>query len=196
LFIEIYKDIKLIGRFKLVAKHKRVFEIILTIIGIYISLVWAIQIIFEESSNVSYYEAFKKMAGYPKDTILLINMQKIDNTIELVYEIKIQLSEFWDRSDIKVEYLDLHNLPKDKYIVVDSDRFLRGCSKDVLNSLYSDLPTNVSATSRSLVITTPLEIVKQSLRKTVNYLVFKRPITPDGIYTYYYNYNNWYFFNE
>jgi len=195
-FIELWNISILLSKFKFIHKHKRALVLLIAVFGIYTSLIWGLEIVSKENSSVSYYDAFKKMSSYPEGTILLMNMQKVENTVELVYETQIQLVEFWNRSDIKVDYLDLQNLSKGKYIVVDSDRFLRGYPQDELNTFFEDKFATVSNTSRGIIITTPLELIKQIIHKTIDYLVLKRDFTTDGIYTYYYVYNNWYFYNE
>lgn len=195
-FVEIYEDLKLLCKLKFINNHKQVFIFLLAFFGVYAFSIWGLEIISEEISYTSYYDAFKQMASYPKNTILLMNMQKVENTVELVDETQIQLSEFWKRSDIKVEYLDLQNLPKVNYVIVDSSQFLRDYSQNNLNLLFKNKHTSIEKTSRTLVASTPVEIIKQTFKKLISLLIYKKKFTPDGIYTYYYNYNNWYFYNE
>jgi hypothetical protein len=133
------------------------------------------------------------MASLSKNTILLMNMQKGEATVELVEEIQIQLSEFWNRGDIKAEYLDLANLPKNNYVIVDSGNFPRGYSADKLVPECKKGSDNINNVTKSIVITTPLELVKQSFKKSVNLLLHKKPFTSEGLYTYSYSYNNWLF---
>jgi hypothetical protein len=196
LSIEMYKDFKLFGNFKFIYSHKHLFDFLLILIGIYTSLIWGLQIIYRETSTVSYYEAFRKIAGFSKNTTLLVNMPEGENTIEYFDEIQIQLSEFWKRPDIRIEYLDLQNIPKGNYIIVSSDQLPKRYPQDKLNSSFKNTPMTILNTSRGLTITTPPELIKQSMKKLINFLVYKKQFTSNGLYTYYYNYNNWYFYHE
>jgi hypothetical protein len=195
-FIEINEDIKLLGNINFVKIHKRIFTLALSSLVFYVFLIWGLDFVFKATSGISYLEAFARMASYPKDTILLMNMQKGDSTIELVVETQIHLSEFWNRGDIMVEYLDLQQLPKGKYVIVDSNQFPRAYSQDSLNLMFKNMSNSIEKTSMRVVLTTPLGLIKQSAKKLFGLLVYKKELLPDGIYTYYYNYNNWYFFNE
>lgn len=198
-FIEIFQDIVLLSSIKIIKKHKQVSFIFLIGTVIYVCLVyliWGWQLISRENSFVSYYKAFSKMAVSPSNTTILMNMPEGDGTIELVTEVRTQLSEFWHREDIKVEYLDLQNLPKNNYTIVSSDQLPKKYSQEEINNLFKTPPFVIMNTTRGLVITTPLEIIKQSTKKIFNLLIYKERFTSDGLYTYYYNYNNWYFYHK
>lgn len=194
--LEIYQDLMLLGSIKLINNYKRIYIPSLAVIVAYICLVWGFQLVFNETAQVSYEEVFRQMANYPKNTILLMNVPRSEGTIELIYETQIQLSEFWNRSDLKVDYLDLQNLPQDNYVIVGSGQFLNDCSQGKLGTLVKCQPTIVKGVSRGIVITTPLELIKQSIKKLFNLLVYKKQPTSDGLYSYYYNYNNWYFYSN
>jgi hypothetical protein len=192
LFIETHKCFRLLSKLKFIFNHNRVSTFILTILGIYVSLIWGLELIFRETSIISVYDAFKIMANYPENTILLMNLPRGDWTIELVYETQIHLSEFWNRNDLKVDYLDLKNLPKNNFMVVDFGQSL----SDKFNPLFKNKPIAIESVSKGLVITTPLELIKQTAKKIFNLLIYKKTFTTEGLYTYYYNYDNWYFYNE
>jgi hypothetical protein len=168
----------------------------LIIFTVYASSLWGLDVVSKEMSFISNYDAFKRMASYSKDTILLMNMKQGDATIELVGETHTHLSEFWGREDIKTEYLNLQNLPKQNYVIVSSSQFPRGYPEEELRSLFKNKFTSIEKTSRKLIVTTPLELIKQTTKKLFNLIVYKKKFTTEGIYTYYYNYNNWYFYHE
>jgi len=195
-FVEIYQNLKLIYKFKIVSNRTGMFTFLAILLGFYVFSIWGVDVVFKEMSGISTYDVFKKMASYPRNTVLLMNMKRGESTIELVDEIQIHLSEFWNRGDIKSQYLDLQNLPKNNYVIVDSDQFPRAYSQEELNSLYKNKYTSINKTSRRPVITTSLEIIKQTLKKLANLVIYKKEFTTEGIYTYYYNYNNWSFYNE
>jgi hypothetical protein len=186
----------LLSKIRLINNNKRILIPFVAVIFAYICLLWGFQLVFNEMSSVSYYGAFRKMASYPENTVLFMNMKKSEGTVELVYETQIQLSEFWNRNDLKVSYLDLQNLPQSSYLIVDSDQFPRAYTLDELNSVFKNKPTIIKNVTRGLVITTPLELIKQSVKKLANLLINKKQFTSDGLYTYYYNFNNWYFYYE
>jgi hypothetical protein len=195
-FIEIYSSLKILRKFKFVKNHKRILIVFLTLIAFYAFALMGLDVVLKASSSVSNYGAFKRMAEYPKNTILLMNMREGESTMELVYETQVHLSEFWGRGDIKVEYLDWQNLPTGKYIIADSDQFPRAVPRAELNKRFNNKFTFVDNNSRRLVLTTPLELIKQAVKKVVQYLIYKKQITGDGIYAYYSNYSSWYFFHE
>jgi hypothetical protein len=177
-------------------KYVKIASSISVVLYVYICLIWFSQLIFKEMSSVSFYEAFKKMSTLPENSDILMNMPEGEGTVELVYETNLHLSEFWGRKDLSADYLNIQNLPKKNYVIVDSDQLPRNYSKDKLNLVFGAPTTTMISTSKGLVITTPLEMIKQIVKKTFNYLLYKEKITSDGLYTYYYYYNNWYFYNE
>lgn len=196
MFIEIYININTLCNLKNLTNYKKFAYTIFVLAGVYISLVWSAEIIFKESSNVSYEQIFDKIASYPRNTTILMNMPDNGGTIELVYETKLQLSEFWGRPDLKVEYLDLDKLPKDNFVIVDSDQLPRRYAPSDLNKIYKDGYSSIKGTKKGLVLTTPLELIKQSLKKIINLVIHKSKLNSEGLYTYYYNYNNWYFYDK
>jgi len=192
LYLEIYRDIILLTKINLIKNNKRILLVSLIIVATCICFLWGFQLISKEASSVSYYEAFNKMAGYPINTTILINTPKGENS----YEIQIQLSEFWNRTDLKVGCLDLQNLPEGNYVVVDADQLLRNYPHNKLNSLFQNEPETIKNFSRVLLITTPSDLIEQSIKKLADYLINRKPFTSTVLYTYYYNYNNWYFYRE
>jgi len=195
-FIEIYRDTKLLLNLSVFSKHKRLYEAMAISVGVYVFLIWGFETILIEKATISYYKPFKKMSSLPRNTVLLINMKERESTIEFVTETRIHLSEFWGRDDIKVEYLDFNNLPVDDYVVVDSDQFQRAYSQEELNLKFYEEYTSIDDTSKRLIITTPIELIKQTVKKLFGLFLYKQKITGDGIFTYYYSHNNWYFYHE
>lgn len=195
-FIEIYQDFIVIKNIKFIKKYKKILVTPLTLFCFYVFSLMAFDLVSKTVSTVNNYNAFKKMADYPKNVILLLNMKKTESTVELVYETKIHLSEFWDRGDIKVEYLDMQNLPSGKYVIVDSEQFLREVPRDILNKKFNNKYVYLENNQERLIITTPVELIKQGVKKIMLLILYKKPLTSDGIYTYFHGHNSWYFFNE
>lgn len=196
LFIEISVDLKILENVNFVKKYRRLLTVTLFAIAVYAFLFMGLDVILKATSGVSNYNAFKKMSEYPQNTILLMNMRRGDSTIELVYETGVHLSEFWGRPDIKVEYLYLQNLPKGKYVVVDSDQFPRAYPQNELNLRYGTRFSSLDLSSKRLVMTTPLELIKQTIKKLFAFIVRKEQFTSEGLYTYYFNNNGWHFYHE
>ncbi|NMD01319.1 MAG: hypothetical protein GYA62_16580 [Bacteroidales bacterium] len=136
------------------------------------------------------------MSEVPNGTTILMNMKEEESTIELVYETQIILNEFWKRPDLRSGYLDLKNLPKGRYVVIDSPQFPRKYSKNELINIFGKEYYVIEKSSNRLILNTPLEITKKLTKKIFKYFVYKERIDSDGLYTYYYNYSDWYFFNE
>jgi hypothetical protein len=195
-FIEVYIDFELLSKYKFISSHKSIFSFLLIFIGLFTALIWGIEIVSREIANVSYYQAFYKMSTLPKNTVILVNMPEGENTIEYQYEIEIQLSEFWNRNDLKVQFLDLQNLPKDNYVIIDSDQLSRTYQMSELNHKFGTPKTTLINSSENIIITTPFQFIKLCAEKIIKSLLYKKRFDFEGIYTYSYNHNNWYFFNE
>lgn len=193
-FLEIFIFLFSARKIIFLSKGGEVLRLVTSFLFFYIFSIWFIQIIFKESSVVSYEKAFEYMANLPQQTFLLVNMPEHEGTIELVYEIDLQLSEFWDRPDLEVRYLDFENLPDGNFVIVDSDGLPRRYNQEeffnykIQNSIRND--------SKGLVITTPLELIKQSIKKLFRYIFYKEKMTSEGLWAFYYNRNNWYFYSR
>ena len=196
IFTEVYIVHRLLSRIKLSRQYRQVFKYLLVFAGIYISLIWGIVLIYKEAAYSPLLSpgVFAKMAGYPKNTTILMNMLEGEATIELVYETQAILSEFWGRSDLKVEYLDVQNLPKNNHVVVDSDQFLRKYPTETVDTLYKSEFTSIQGVSRGLVMTTPLGLIKQSMKKLIDLILYGYRLNSNGLYTFYYNAINWDFY--
>lgn len=195
MFLEISNLLSLLGRSIVYKWYVGKFRFLILISAIYILVIWLIGTLFRETSQANYYKAFVVMSRLPKNTIIFMNMYENDGTIELVYETEVHLAEFWNRGDIKVKYLDLQNLPNAPFVVADSDQFIRRYSYGELTKIFGNPMYEVKNISEGIVITTPPELIKQSIKKIFLYVVKRNRITHDGIYTSYYVYNNWNFFN-
>ena len=195
-FIEIYRDIVVVRSYKLIKKYNKVVFVFLTVFSFYVFSLMALDLVLKTTSSVNNYSAFKRMAGYPKDITLLMNLRKAESTVELVYETKLHLSEFWGREDIKVEYLTIDNLPTGKYIIVDTDQFPRAVTRETLDKTFNGKYTYLENNTSRLIITTPVELIKQTIKKSIFFVVYKKPFTSEGIYTHYYGYSSWYFYHE
>lgn len=196
MFLEIYQIVQLLGKVKSISIHKKTVVVLSFVAAFYTLSLWGLDVVLKERSSISTENVFQKMAETPKDTVVLMNMKDGDSTIELVYETQIILNELFDRTDIKSGYLDLKNLPKGKYIIIDSPQFPRKYSKEELTKVFGKEYFSSEKTSDRLVLTTPLELIKQSIKKGIGKVLHKEKFSPEGLYTYYHSSSNWYFFNE
>ena len=196
MFLEIYQNILILRKFNFVKKHSKSFTILSILLVFYTMSLWWLDVVLKESSSASYQNVYQEISKVPQNTVILMNMAEGESTMELVYEIQVILNEFWDRRDIRSEYLDMDNLPDEKYIIIDSAQFIRKYPKEELIRAFGKEFYSTENVSRRLVLTTPLELIKQSLKKVINAILYKKEFSPEGIYTYYQSYSNWYFFNE
>lgn len=195
MFLEVYAITQFIKKFKFINKHKKVVLVLSLMATFYALSLWGLDVVLKEKSSLSTQKVFEKLAVLPKNTILLMNMPEGEGTIELVDEVQLHLSEFWNRGDIKSRYLDLDNLPKEKFVVVDSSHFPRRYSKEELEKIFGEKSFSSEETIKRLVLTTPVELIKQSIKKTVVMLVNKGKFDSEGLYTRYDSFNNWYFYH-
>jgi hypothetical protein len=130
----------------------------------------------------------------PPNGLVLLNFIKGDSTVELVDEIGLHLKLFYHRPDIRVEYLDLKNLPNEKYKIVGTPQITEGYSQQLIEKSIGNYKENRSLVQRDeyLVLTTPINMFKQGAKKAYQFLFYKKPLTADGIYTFYICHDYWY----
>ncbi len=140
----------------------------------------------------SLYESLAKEV--PQGGIVLLNFHEGDSTKELVVETAMHLDLLYQRSDIKVDYLNLDNLPKTNYMIVGTPQVVEQYTqKQIEKSVrYGQKDESLAKKDRYLVLTTPMNLFKQIVKKTYQLFVHQTPFTSDGIYTYYISQDYWY----
>jgi hypothetical protein len=130
----------------------------------------------------------------PKDGVVLYNFLKGDSTWELVVETDIHLDLFYNRSDIEVSYLDLDNLSEKQHLIVGTPMIREQYSRELVEKSINNYKKGESIVyeKKFLIVTTPFNLVKQTIKKVAQFVVYRKPITPDGIYTYYISRDYWY----
>ncbi len=130
----------------------------------------------------------------PKDGVVLYNFLKGDSTQELVVETGMHLDLFYNRSDIKVSYLDLKSLSNNQYVIVGTPMIREQYPRELIEKSIKNYrkEENIVYEEKFLIVTTPFNLIKQTIKKVVQFVVYRKPITPDGIYTYYISRDYWY----
>jgi hypothetical protein len=130
----------------------------------------------------------------PKDGVVLYNFLKGDSTWELVVETDIHLDLFYNRPDIEVSYLDLKNISEEQYVIVGTPMIREQYSRELVEKSINNYKKeeDIVYEKKFLIVTTPFNLVKQSIKKVAQLVVYRKPITPDGIYTYYISRDYWY----
>ncbi len=131
----------------------------------------------------------------PPNGTVLFNFIEGDSTIELVTETDLHLSLLYNRKDIQVDYLNLDKLPKSFFTIVGTPMIREKYSRNIIEKeIYNLKPEDnlIYKEENQLVITTPLNIIKQLVKKVFLYTIYRSPINGDGIYTYYLLKDYWY----
>ena len=165
----------------------------------YFSFINLVQLIYFQKTyalNIS----TKYMSQYINDNVpenytVLLNLKKEENTYEIFEEMKLHLSEFLGRSDINFMYLDINTLPKDKFIVLSNDSFIKRYDEMEIKALIKSEPFVIPSKDKSLIITTPFNLVKQLAKKIFMRVLYGNKFTWEGIYTSYNISDTWYFYN-
>lgn len=130
----------------------------------------------------------------PPNGIVLLNFLKGDSTMELVAETKMQLGLFYHRPDIQVSYLSLDNLPKEDFIIVGTPQIHEEYPLQVIEKnigIYRKGESLVQG-DRFLVLTTPMGLFKQVVKKSYQLIIQRQPLTGEGIFTFYVSQDYWY----
>jgi len=146
------------------------------------------------STNLIQELFFYLSKSVPKDGVVLYNFLKGDSTWELVVETDIHLDLFYNRPDIEVSYLDLKNLSEEQYMIVGTPMIREQYSRELVEKSINNYQKeeDVVYEKKFLIVTTPFNLVKQAIKKVAQFVVYRKPITPDGIYTYYISRDYWY----
>lgn len=130
----------------------------------------------------------------PKNGLVLMNFLKGDSTTELVAQTDMQLGLFYNRSDVRVEYLSLDNLPKENFIIVGTPQIREEYPREVVEEKMVNYRRDESLVQgdKFLVLTTPMGLFKQVAKKSYQFIVHKIPLSGDGIFTYYISHDYWY----
>lgn len=130
----------------------------------------------------------------PKDGLVLMNFLKGDSTMELVAQTDMQLGLFYNRSDIRVEYLSLDNLPKENFIIVGMPQIREEYTRQLVeeNIVNYRKDESIIQGDKFLVLTTPMGLFKQIVKKSYQFIVHKEQLTGDGIFTFYISHDYWY----
>jgi len=193
LSIEIYRSVIYVKKSYLLI-NSNIINIPIGLVSAFTISLWSFQLISTELVTPSFYKAFKIMASFPNGTTILMNMPDQENTNELVIETKIHLYEFWNRDDMNVAYLNLDNLPKKNYVVVDTDQYPKMYTVAQLELLYGDSKQSIINTTRRLVIANPYVLASQWTKELTSSILYKKPVSLYKFYSFYYNNNNWRFY--
>ena len=130
----------------------------------------------------------------PQNGIVLMNFLKGDSTVELVAQTDLQLELLYDRADIQIEYLDLENLPNENFLIVGTPQIRQEYPRDVVEKNLINYRKDESQIQgdKFIVLTTPMELFKQTVKKFYQLIVNKIPLNGDGIYTFYISSDFWY----
>ena len=130
----------------------------------------------------------------PKDGVVLYNFLKGDSTQELIVGTDMHLDLFYNRSDIRVSYLDLKSLSNNQYVIVGTPMIREQYPKELIEKSIKNYKKEESIVyeKKFLIVTTPFNLIKQTIKKVMQFVVYRKPITSDGIYTYYISRDYWY----
>lgn len=130
----------------------------------------------------------------PPNGIVLLNFLKGDSTIELVYETNLQLALFYNRKDARAEYLDLEHLPDKPFTILGTPMIREQYSREMVEATIENYQkgADLVLADNLLVITDPINLFKQFVKKSIQLVFSKKPFTNDGIYTYYVLKDYWY----
>lgn len=132
----------------------------------------------------------------PKNSTVFFNSRFNESTYEPVIESKLHLELFFDREDIKLDYLENLNLNESPYIVVSSTIPPLGTYKFFEESKLSESKKLIKVESyvvenKYLIVSDFTTIIKQAIKKSVNYFRYGVLIDKEGMYTDYLLKDNW-----
>ena len=119
-----------------------------------------------------------------------MNMQKGDHTIEALYEMDWHLQLFNEREDIHLTYLDDLSRVANEDIVLSGSTTARLYTEENLAEEFGK-PMILSSTASKLILTTPNQLLKQSIKKTFRLIIFGEKFSSDGLFTFYKEYDYW-----
>lgn len=140
-------------------------------------------------------ELFSYLAkNVPKNEVVLYNFIKNDITEEPVIGTGVLLNMLYNRPDITVSYLDLENIPDREFLVVGTTIVKERYSRELIEKSIKNYKReeDIVREKKFLVLTTPFNLVKQTVIKFIGIVIYNKPLNPDGIYTYYLAKDYWY----
>lgn len=177
--IEVKKNLSELGR-KLIILFKYSFIILLY-------LTFSFHLLFIRNyivKNVTSHnkEMLEYLARIPKNSQVFLNFQQIENTMEYFYEIPLHLSLFYNRSDLKFNYL---NLEKQKFkkgnYIVSGDIFPRYQDKEIATLSGIIKIKNFNHRIKEFFMYPPTFMIKKLIFDFPN-LVFKPKIFLSSLY--------------
>lgn len=120
----------------------------------------------------------------PQNGKIFLNFAKGEGTIELVYETGVHLNLFYNRPDIKVDYFDIDELPQKPYFIVSGTSAPLGYSEQLIEKQSMvKLLTEIKSYGEIPVVTTSTGLLKQILKKSMRFVLYKEKFDLGGIYT-------------
>lgn len=121
-----------------------------------------------------------------------LDLEKGEHTMEYVVEVDLHLSEFYARGDVEVYYLEKDDLASSG-MVVSSDIAANKYGLEELKEVIDQEPVEIKTSGEMIVLSTPLNIIKQTIKKVPSLLAGRWPGW-EGVYTTYYKEHVWYVF--
>lgn len=144
-------------------------------------------------------QGLRKTLEYLSDNVALdqtvyFNFQKNEATMEPLLESSLHLGLFYQRPDIKVQYLEDKSRAEKDYIVVSGASLgsfpYMDEKKLKMNKNTKDVYV-IQQNDRYIILNKPVTILKQLTKKIANYTLNRSKITTDGIFAYYVLKDEW-----
>ena len=189
-FFAIFIGIELYNLYGLVSNKIRK-NYLLKFAVIFLSFCWVAMSTYRLVSYTYRYAAessFKPISIYikdnvPPDSTIYVNLVDTENTKEYIDEMGIHMQEFFNRNDISFKFIDTEVPPNGYYAIVSVNNLPRKYSEKELSDKGMKI-TKFKSQRNILVFTTPLNIVKQFVKK-IPEVIKTGKIDYDGIYTFY-----------
>lgn len=144
----------------------------------------------------------QEMFAYVSENIkdegtVYLNFVENEGTYEPLREMDRHLDLFYNQSDIVVKYLGERNLDEAEYTIVSGPRLKPPyiTDEDLKEENIAGSIEKIETTSEIIIFTTPINVVKQLVKKVWALLLRREKITPDGIYTYHILKHHWIFYS-
>jgi hypothetical protein len=189
--------------YKLIVKNKNLKKTIILIFIIYFFLasilnmvrifIWGQKVAYETNSihsMISYVAA-----NSPENGKVAFNFITGESTIELIGGSRHLLELLYNRDDISTGYFNVNSIdPNTSFIIGRSGIRATFSERDIEKRIRFFSKIVLLSNKSFPVLTTPDNMIKQILKKTLRGLVFKEPLTLDGIYTEYLAEYRWYIY--
>lgn len=138
---------------------------------------------------------YKDLAdNVPLNGTVLFNFLKGDSTAELVVQTDMQLDLVYHRPDIRVDYLNLGNLPKGSFLIVGTpttrEEYTRQEVEKGIRIFRRD--ESLVLENRFIVLTTATEFFKQVAKKGYQFIINRKPFSGEGIVAFSNQRDYWY----